>query len=447
MARFRSGIESLMMARAQALAIILALLVVACGTGQSTSGAPESGSPALQSATASSTVLSPAVPSGSPGTRCGDSHGSRPEPQYAFPHVSFPLGSDACQDIGPFTHPKILYVTNDGSAVSFVAADADHEGYVWYGDLTKGPVKVVYQAQQTTSNRSTASCPQLAGGQLVWLEYVHEAAYASTPVRDWAVKDMDLATGTVKVVAHGFTPGHGGPTLVNEIRFDGKRIAMSESVGTGWQIEIRDLAGNVQSTIAASADPFDLALVNDGLLYSTGTENPGTYAVGQMHFWHWTPGGGSAEIGADVFQINGEGDLAAWVSDPLASKNTTGNPQQPRLYVATAPFTNPRPISPVVSATGSKGIDGMAVGSGAVAWWEKENWNGTWQDVLTLWQVGWQSPIQVDTEGNESYRVSLKGGWLVWAEEFGRDEDPLMSRIRGVPLAVLASQSRLAAGP
>jgi hypothetical protein len=76
-----------------------------------------------------------------------------------------------------------------------------------------------------------------------------------------------------------------------------------------------------------------------------------------------------------------------------------------------------------------------------VAWWEEENLNGAWQDVLTLWQPGWPSAVQVDTEGNESYRVSLGGGWLVWAEEFGRETSTVLERIRGVPISLLGDTS------
>ena len=196
----------------------------------------------------------------------------------------------------------------------------------------------------------------------------------------------------------------------------------------------------MQSTIPTSGDPFDLALVTDGLLYSTGTEDLVKGTIGHMHFWHWTPAGGSKEIGIHVFQVNAEDDLAAWVVDPLASEENSGNFQEDRLYVGTDPFTSSQAISPVVSATGSKGVDGMACGSGTVAWWEEEDYHDGWQDVLTIWQPGWSSPVQVDTEGNESYRVSIRGGWLVWTEEFGRDAAPLMERVRGVPLSILVAQ-------
>lgn len=437
----QSGTRSLAMAMARAQVFAIALFVVGCGTATAPRATPIA-SPSGPMTSASPTATTPVAASASTGQRCGDSRGSEPEPQYAFPHISIPLGSDACQDIGPFTIPNILYVTNDGSLVAFNSSDYDNQGCLWYGDLATGSMRVAYQAQQTASNRVGLWWPQLAGGHLLWLEYVHDGPDVHLPVKGWAVKDMDLATRDVAVVAQGLTPGHGGQILVNEIRFDGKRIAMTETLASGWRIEIRDLAGKVQASIPAAGDPFDLALVTDGLVYSTGTDNPAIGSVGDMHFWHWTPSGGAKEIGTDVFQINAEDNLAAWVADPLASKGATGYFQSPRLYVANAPFATPQPISPAVSATGSKGIDGMAVGSATVAWWEKENWHDAWQDVLTVWQPGWASPIQIDTEGNGGYRLSVRGGWLVWEEGFGRDAAPLLERIRGVPLSVLTAQRK-----
>jgi hypothetical protein len=351
------------------------------------------------------------------------------------------LGSDACQDVGPFATPNILYLSNDGSRVAFNATDYESQGNVWYGDLATRSVKVVYQAQQTASERSRIESVHVVGDQLIWLETLHAGPNVVDPTKEWAVKTMDLSTRSVRVLAHGLAPAYAGPKLVYEIRFDGQQIAMAESTKKGWQIEIMDLTGVVRSTVAVSTEPFDLALVAGGLLYSTGTEN-GIAAMGHLRLWHWTPGDGSRQIGSDVFQINAEGSLSSWVADPEASQNTTGNFQSPRLYAATAPFTNAVPISPVDSATATKGIDGMACGSGTVSWWEQENWNGAWQDVLTVWQPDWSSPVQVDTEGNESYRVSVKGGWLVWVEGLGRDAAPLLERIRGVPLSVLTSQRK-----
>jgi len=434
------------MAGARALAITVLLSGCAAVTSgpSRTSGAPASGTyPATTQSslqTLADTPTMTAAITASPGHRCGDSRGTSPLPQYAFPRVSIPLGSDACQDIGPFTHPKFLDLTNDGSLVAFNAADYDHQGELWFGDLATGSVKIVYQANEPASTRVDVWWPQLAGGQLVWLEYVHEGADVYTPVKQWFVKDMDLATRQVRAVAQGFTPREGGQMLVKEIRYDGWQIGMTESLASGWQIQIIDLAGRVHATIPTASYTFDVALVGDGVLYSTGTEDTVDGTVGLMHLWHWTPADGATEIGKDVFQINADGNLAAWVTDPVASQHSMGNFQVARLYEAATPYTSSQPISPVDTETGSKGIDGMACGSGTVAWWERENYKGAWSDVLTLWQPGWSSPLQVDTEGNESYRVSDRGGWLVWTEEFGRDADPLLERVRGVPLAVLTAQ-------
>jgi hypothetical protein len=364
-----------------------------------------------------------------------------PEPKYAFPHVSIPLGSDACQDIGPLANPQILFPTNDGSHVAFNAGDYEHQGDLWYGDLADKSLKIVYQAKLSTTNRGDIWWPQLAAGQLVWLEYVHVGPYVSTAVKAWAIKDMDLASGAVKTVAQGLAPGSGGTKLVKEIRFDGQRIALAETLSKGWQLQIVDLSGHIQQTVSSSQYIFDLALVSDGLLYSTGIEDRQLGTVGHMHLWHWTPSSGSREIAPDVFQVNASGDLASWVTDPIGSEYSTGYQQAGRLYTAMAPFTAGQAVSPVDSETGTKGIDGAACGSGTVAWWEEENLNGAWQDVLTLWQPGWPSAVQVDTEGNESYRVSLGGGWLVWAEEFGRETSTVLERIRGVPISLLGDTS------
>lgn len=429
------------MARAGALAI--ALVVTACG---SATGPTDTAGDGSSSATATGSAwptdgasarLTPASTTAQPGLRCGDSRGSSPEPQYAFRHIPIPLGSDSCQNIGPLANPQILYLTNDGPIVAFNAIDYEHQGDLWLGDLSKGSVRVAYQAHQTASSRADILWPQLAAGQLVWLEYAHVGPDVNTAVRQWAVKDMDLASKKVTTVAQGAAPGQGGRVLVTKMRFDGQRIAMAESLSKGWQLEITDLAGHVQSTVPTTEAPFDLALVRGGLLYSTGTVDDIHGTFGKMHLWSWTAGGGSKVIGADVFQINASGDLASWVTDPAASQGSTGNFQTARLYAATGDFTTGRPISPVDSDTGTKGIDGAACGSNAVAWWEQENFHGAWQDVLTLWQPGWSSALQVDTEGNESYHVSLGGGWLVWSEEVGRDSAPLLERIRGVSMSVL----------
>jgi hypothetical protein len=437
MAHPRSGTDNLVMAGARALAITL--LLAGCGTsaGPTQTHGPVAG----QSSTSplNPSASSTAVARGT-GPICADSPGTSPQPHYAFARISIPPGSDACQEIGPFTNPQFLYLTNDGSLVAFNASDFAHQGDIWYGDLKTGSVKIVYEAQQTPSNRANVLFPQLANGQLVWLESVHDGADVYTPVKEWWIKAMDVISGTVRVVAHGLAPGYGGQLRVDEIRFDGRQIAMSESLAAGWQVQVMDLAGNLQATVPAAGQLFDLALAGGGLLYSTGTEDPTIDAVGHMRLWRWTSGDGVREIGKDVFQINTDGHIAAWVQDPVASLETSGIFQAPRLYFAAPPFASGQPISPVPTDTGTKGIDGMSCGSGVVAWWEEESLNGAWSDVLTIWQPGWPSAEQVDTEGNESYRVSVQGGWLVWTEEFGRDAAPMQERVRGIPLAVLIAQ-------
>jgi hypothetical protein len=338
-------------------------------------------------------------------------------------------------------NPQILSLTNDGSLVAFNARDLEHERDLWYGDLRTGAVKIAYVAPETPGAKVDIWWPQLAGGHLLWLEYVHDGEDADHPIEAWALKDMDLATGVVKVIAHDKMPSYGGHMFAERIRFDGQRIGLLEAPATGnWQIEIRNLAGNVQSTIPIKGDPFDFALVSDGVLYTTGTNDPARDAVSHMHFWHWTPAAGSREIAADVYYVNGEGNLAAWMVDPEASQLTTGAFYDQRIYAAAAPFTAGTAISPEVTANRTMGIDGMACGSGSVVWWERENDNTAPRSVLTLWQPGWSSPIQVDTEGNESYFVSVRGGWLVWMEESGRETLPLMERVRGVPLSTLVTQ-------
>jgi hypothetical protein len=432
-APFPSGTRPFATAGAYALAV--ALLTSACGAPPSSTGAVSGSSPSEgPSATATAPSVTP-----SSGQRCGDSHGSEPKPKYAFPPVAIPLGSDVCQDIGPLADPKIVFLTNDGSHVAFNAENYEYQGNLWYGDLADRSLKIAYEAQQSTSNRVDVLWPQLAAGQLVWLEYVHVGPYVSTAVKAWAIKDMDLASGAVKTVAQGLAPGSGGTKLVNEIRFDGQRIALAETLSKGWQLEIADLSGHIQHTVSSPQDIFDLALVSDGLLYSTGIDDLRLGTIGHMRLWHWTASGGPKEIAPDVFQINASGDLASWVTDPIGSRDSTGYQQAARLYAALAPFTSSQAVSPVDSETGTKGISGAACGSGTVAWWEQESYYDAWQDVLTLWQPGWPSAVQVDTEGNASYHVSLGGGWLVWSEEFGRETSPLLARIRGVPISVLTA--------
>lgn len=236
MAQTRSGTRCKTVARALSLATVF--LVSGCGA---TIVQPSSGTlqPGLASPPSPTALLNPATAVVTPlaGTRCGDSRGSRPEPLYAFPHAGIPLGSDACEDVGPFTKPNIPYLSNDGSRVAFNATDYANQGSIWYGDLTTDSVKVVYQAQQTASGRIGIESVQVVGDQLIWLEILHAGPYVSAPAKTWAVKDMDVSTHAVTVLSQSLAPAYGGPKLVKEIRFDGQQVAMAESTRNGWQIE------------------------------------------------------------------------------------------------------------------------------------------------------------------------------------------------------------------
>ncbi len=421
-------------------ATALVVLVWACSPGVT----PTPGGSGLPRASASSvTAGTSAASSPSPtGLRCGDSRGSLAAPTYAFLRVSIPAGSDSCQDIGPLASPQFLSITNDGPNVAFNARDAGDSGNLWYGDLRTGSVKVVYKATEAKGAVTDIWTPQLAAGKLLWIEDVHDGDSTSDPVKAWSLKTMDIASGTVTELAHDDMPKYGGRMYADSIKFDGKRIAVLEALADGtWRIEVRDLSGTVQGYAAVPGDPYDFALTSDGLLFTSGTQDPVSGAVGHMHLWRWTVGSGTKAIGTDSYQVNSDGGLAAWVLDPDASKNVNGWFRDQRLYAAASPFTAPKAISPVLSATGTMGLDGMAVGSGTVAWWERESYvDQAWLDVLTLWQPGWSSPIQVDTGGSSSYFVSANAGWLVWTEEDGRGSADQKERVRGIPLSVLASE-------
>lgn len=422
------------MARTSVLAI--ALLFSACspasyptGTSQRSSGGPS----------ASATLAA----SASLGTDCGDSRGTAPAPTYTAAIVSIPLGSDACEEFGPLANPQFLDLVNDGPFVAFNARDNSHEGDLWYGDLRTKSVKVVYQAAESPTSKTDIWYPQLASGHLLWLENQHEGPTANDPVVAWSLKDMDVASGKVTVLAHDSMPSKVGKMYVAEIRFDGKRIGLLEALPNGsWQIEIRDLGGKMDGSFRLHDEPLEFALTSDGVLYSSGKSDASSGAIGQMHMWHWTSAGGTNEVGTDVFQINADGDLAAWIVDPIASQHTTGYSQVQRVYVGNPPYTTGKAVSPVADYNPTKGIDGMACGSGTIAWWEREDYDGASLDAMTIWQPGWTSPIQVDTQGNQSVFVSDRGGWLAWAEEIGRENAPLQERIRGVPLQVLTDQRK-----
>ncbi len=77
--------------------------------------------------------------------------------------------------------PQILDLTNDGSLVAFDARDADHEADLWYGDLQKGTVAVVYQASAAEGTRVGIWSPQLAGDHLLWVEDVYDWRLSRVP--------------------------------------------------------------------------------------------------------------------------------------------------------------------------------------------------------------------------------------------------------------------------
>jgi hypothetical protein len=421
------------MAGARALAIILvAVTAWACSPTNTPLHAPTASSQTSTTDLASQ-ATSPV------GSRCGDSRGDSHEPTYAFPKVSIQLGSDYCQEIGQLADPQFLSLTNDGPLVAFNARDVGDNGNLWFGDLRTQSIKVVYKAPQAAGALTDIWWPQLASGQLLWLEDQHAGNNSSDPVDAWSLKDMDLASGNIRVLAHDQMPKYGGHMYVERIRFDGQRVGLQESLANGlWQIEVRDLSGRVEGIEELAGDAYDFALTTDGIIYSVGKANEASGAIGQMHLWHWSAKSGRQLIGPDAYQVNADGNLAAWVLDPVASKNTSGWFGDQRLYVATAPSSSAQPISPDPRGGASIGLDGMACGSGTVAWWERESYAGnSWLDTLTLWQPGWSSPIQVDTEGNTSYFLSLRGNWLIWPEENGRGNSPLLERIRGVPLSLL----------
>jgi hypothetical protein len=329
-----------------------------------------------------------------------------------------------------------LHLTNDGALVAFCARDAAHLRDLWFGDLRTGAVSVVYQAPAN----SEIWWPQLAAGHLVWIEYHYHGAPGSSLPVDWTVRDMDLASRAVTVVDHDRMPKQGGHAYVSILRYDGERFAFGEALPDGhWQVEVRDTAGADRHSVAVSDSLYDVALVRDGVLFSSGVNEPTRDSIGKMHLDHWTLADGTHEVAADAFEVGGAGDLAAWVVDPKASQESSGAPQVPRLYVSRAPFTAAKPLSPVPDDKPTFDISWFSVAFDTIAWWETEENNTGGRFVLTVWRDGWQAPVQLLTDGY-SPRVGARGGWLVWFEEI-RDEGTLAlpQRIRGLPLAALGS--------
>jgi hypothetical protein len=376
-------------------------------------------------------------PSASPDPNaCGSSPSTYPAPPYAFQTIAIPSGSDVCQDLGPFLHPKLEELTNDGPLVAFTTdEEAGGRQDLWYGDLRDGSAKIVYSTPEVANADTTISWPQLANGELVWVEYAW--SIPMRPATEWWIKRLDVPNGKVRVLAHGLVPSQGGAKSVDGIRFDGGRIAVGETLASGKsQIELLDGEGHHLETVPISEGLYEWAFVSDGLIYTVGKYDASVDAYGQMHTFHWTKASGSQEIGTDAFEVAADGSLAAWVVDVPASQYTTGMPQAGRLFATTGDYSAATPISPIADHKPTIGIRAISVGSDHVAWWELEDdgcCGGTGGRIdLTVWKPGWQSPVQIETDG-ESYDLSVKNGWLVWFEMFGRDTE----RLRAIPLSVL----------
>jgi hypothetical protein len=311
----------------------------------------------------------------------------------------------------------------------------DHEEDLWLGDLRAGPVGIAYVAPKTAGHKADIWWPQLAGGQLFWVQNIHSGPNAGTDVTSWSVMRMDVATHAVTTVAHDNMPAYGGKKSVDKIRWDGHTLALSEALpDESWQIQLWDIAGKVQATIPVKGTPYDLALTKDGVIYTAGTTFPANDAIGLMRTYAWTKATGSVQVGTGSFAVAADGDLAVWMNDPDSSANGTGYPISPRVYAAETPFTGSTPLSPVLSNKGTNGIDAVAAGSGTAIWMEVEGPpDKTQQDVLTAWQPGWKTPIQIKTNAM-TVDLSVRGGWVVW---FEYDTLTDIGRLRGVPLTIL----------
>ncbi len=424
------------MARIAPLAI--ALLIAACGSA--TPSGSDGGSTSVAASPPSQPSPSLGVPTDS--FRASSCQPDRVGPgrtvAYAFGTVAIPTGADACQDVGPWGEPKPLHLTNDGSLVAYNARDPEHETSLWLGDLRDGSIEVAYVAAEKPEHKVDIWWPQLAAGQLFWIEYVHQGPNVQTPVTDWTVRRMEVSTHAVTIVAAGRMPALGGKKYPEIIRWDGHTLAAVEGIPHDkWQIELWDEAGQVQHTIPVSGTPFDVALVEGGVIFTAGTPYPAADTIGKMRLYRWTPGGGTTRIGVDVYDVAGCSDLAAWIADPIASQESTGYPVSQRAHMARAPFEESTPLSPVPSPqTGIPGVDAVACDSGTVVWWEVEGSERTLgTDVLTVWQIGWSAPLQIETRGTGA-ALSARNGWIAW---FEYRADYKYGRLRGVPISAFAT--------
>jgi hypothetical protein len=333
--------------------------------------------------------------------------------------------------------PMPLWLTNDGSLVAYNARDPEHQTNLWLGNLADGSVEVAYVATEKPGHKVDIWWPQLAGGQLLWIEYVHQGANVQTPVTDWSVKRMDVSTRQVTLIAAGRMPDLGGKKYPERIRWDGRTVAVMEGLAKDkWQIELWNEAGKVQQAIPVTGVAYDVALVDGGVIFTAGTLHPEADTVGQMRLYRWTADGGTKQIGVDVYDVTGCSDLAAWIADPVASQHNTGFPVSQRTYAAWAPFEAPIALSPAPSEqTGIPGVDIVSCDSGTVAWLEAEGSERSLGiDILTIWRSEWPGPIQVETSG-EPGDLSVKGGWIVW---FEYNLDFTYGRLRGFPISALA---------
>lgn len=410
-----------------------AIIFVSCG-----SSAPPASHPVAASTNAD--AMGRPASSGRPpqtgsASRCGPFESAPAGVPYEFTAVPIPAGSDACQDVGTYGEPQPFRLANDGPLVAYTARDIDHEEDLWLGDLRDGPIGIVYVAPKTAGHKADLWWPQLAGGQLFWIQYVHAGADASTAVASWSVMRMDVATHAVTTVAQDNMPAFGGKKYVERIRWDGKTLALTEALpNKSWQIQLWDITGKVEATFPVTGTPYDMAITSDGVTYTAGTNFAANDAIGQMKTYVWTKATGSVQVGTGSFDVAADGNLAVWMNDPDSSANSSGYAISPRLLAAQAPFTTSTLLSPILSNNGTTGIDAVAAGSGTAIWMEVEGPPGnTQQDVLTAWQPGWKAPLQIKTNAM-TVDLSVRGGWVVW---FEYDNLTDVGRLRGVPLTIL----------
>lgn len=353
--------------------------------------------------------------------------------RYAFPTVTIPAGSDVCELIGPYGDPEPLQLTNEGPLVAFNARDYAHETDLWLGDIQDSAPTIVYTASEPSSTHKVDIwSPQLASGKLYWIERVHTGSNAHTGTDSWTVRMMDTNTDQVISVARGEVATE---KYVDKIRWNGQLLAASvEMPNESWLVELWNENGSVAASIPVLGTVYDLAIVGDGVLFTAGTGDPAHDSIGNMHTYYWSHGAGTAnQIGTGAFNVAGCDGLATWIADPQASLDSTGNPISPRVFYATPPFSSASALSPEPSASGTIGIDEVACGSGTLLWLEQEYGSANGSDVITLWQQGWMTPLQLATPGFVA-GPAINGGWVVW---FAFDNDIATGWVYGMPLQAI----------